>query len=93
MEVSLQILAGATLTEMAIDGIDRCCSGYVNLKHFKRPLSILIGIIMAFCFGLDIIPLLGLETDVPLIGVILAGILMSKGSNCLADWKDKIIKC
>jgi len=93
MEMIKQILIGAILTETLVEYIGMVFDKCVYLTHLKCSLSLLIGVIVAFSFGLDIIPFLGLQTHIPHIGVVMTGILMSRGSNYLADFlKNKVKK-
>jgi len=88
-----QILIGAILTETLVEYIGLIFGRYLFLSHLKCPISLIIGIITAFSFGLDIIPILGLQTHIPHIGVVMTGVLMSRGSNYLADFlKNKVKK-
>lgn len=56
-------------------------------KEFKPQLiaPILLGIAVAIAYGLDIPAALGITANVPLIGNILTGVIMARGSNYLYD--------
>lgn len=52
--------------------------------------AILVGIILAFVVEADIIQILGFEKSIPYVGIILTGILLSRGSNWIHDIIKKI---
>lgn len=53
--------------------------------HWQMILSIAIGIFCSVSYDLDLFSLLGLESDIPYVGSVLTGILISRGSNYLFD--------
>lgn len=53
--------------------------------HFSMLLSVILGVIIAISYNLDLIENLELKSNIPYIGNILTGILISRGSNCIFD--------
>lgn len=53
--------------------------------------AITIGCVLAFNLNLDIFALLGIEEVNSTIGVVLTGILISRGANYVYDLYDKLI--
>lgn len=53
-------------------------------------MSILVGEGVAFATQLDIIKMLGFETVIPFFGIAVTGLLISRGSNYIADLVTKL---
>lgn len=53
-------------------------------------LSLVVGIVLAFTTGLDLLAVTGVEALVPYVGVALTGIFVSRGSNYLHDLIEKL---
>jgi hypothetical protein len=47
--------------------------------------SLILGIVVALAYNLDLLALCGLESNIPFIGQVLTGILLSRGANYIAD--------
>ena len=47
--------------------------------------SLILGIVVALAYSLDLLALCGLESNIPFIGQVLTGILLSRGANYIAD--------
>ncbi|NLJ31475.1 MAG: hypothetical protein GX424_07750 [Clostridiales bacterium] len=53
--------------------------------HWQMLCSVLLGVLTAVAYGLDIPAAAGLKTGVPYLGCVLTGILISRGSNYVFD--------
>lgn len=53
--------------------------------HYQVILSLILGVIIAVSYEMDLLKLLNIESKVPYIGSILTGILFSRGSNYIYD--------
>jgi hypothetical protein len=51
---------------------------------------IVLGLVVAFTLPVDIFELLGFSFSVEIVGKILTGILISRGSNWIHDWINRI---
>ena len=80
-------LAGFLASAVIVEGLVSYASTiYSNGKvHWKMIGAIVIGIVVAFNLNLDFFALVGLKESTPIIGVVLTGILISRGSNYVAD--------
>lgn len=64
---------------------------YINQFFVKGVLkwemvfSILLGVFVAVAYGVDMLAMVGMKTPIPLVGSILTGILISRGSNYVFD--------
>lgn len=67
---------GKTIIDMATDGEKR--------KVLIQVITIVIGILLAFAFDADMFIPLGLAVN-HYIGMVLTGIVMSRGSNYVSD--------
>ena len=52
---------------------------------WQMILSLILGIIVAISYKLDLPKYLNIESHIPYVGCILTGILLSRGSNYLHD--------
>lgn len=52
---------------------------------WQMVLSIAIGVFCSVVYNIDLFSLLGLEAEIPRVGSVLTGILISRGSNYLFD--------
>ncbi len=57
---------------------------------WQMALSLILGIIIALAYKLDLPAHFNLKSEIPYIGRILTGILLSRGSNYLFDLISKI---
>ena len=57
---------------------------------WQMALSLILGIIVALAYKLDLPSYFNLKSEVPYIGRILTGILLSRGSNYVFDLITKI---
>jgi len=87
MEMITKIIIGAVVVEAIIEYFSSTLS-----KDFKPKylLSVSFGSTFAILYGLDLLAILGLETPVPYVGMILTGILLSRGSNYISDFIKKL---
>ena len=62
--------------------------------HFSWEMlaSIVLGILVAVAYKLDLPEYFNLKSSLPYVGNILTGILLSRGSNYIFDLIDKLIK-
>lgn len=58
--------------------------------HWQMIAGILLGAGLSVAYGVDVFALAGLNTNVPVIGSILTGILISRGSNYIFDLISKL---
>lgn len=58
---------------------------YINLVG-----SLLVGVLVAFVADVNIFALLGIDLKWPVVGVVLTGILISRGSNYIHDLVGKL---
>lgn len=59
---------------------------FVNGKiQWQMITSLVLGIVIALAYSLDLLALCGLESNIPFIGQVLTGILLSRGANYIAD--------
>ena len=73
-----KILAISTLIEAMITYINGI---FIGGFPYQIILSILFGVVIAVCYKLDILDIIGIKSDIPYIGCVFSGILFSRGSN------------
>ena len=89
MEMIAKIVAAAIIIEAIIEYFSIFCNKEFSLKCW---MSLGFGIIFAVLYGIDLLYVFGLETGVPFVGMVLTGILLSRGSNYVADIIKKVGK-
>ena len=60
--------------------------------HYQMVLSLVFGIFIAVAYKIDLLKLADIESEMPYIGSILTGILISRGSNYIYDLMSKILQ-
>ena len=80
MDKFLALVSMAILVEAIISYVQ-------EIKTIKSPLmwSILLGVIVALVYGMDVPNLLGINARIPFVGEVLTGVIMARGSNYLYD--------
>jgi hypothetical protein len=53
----------------------------VGEPHYQMVLSLIFGIFISVAYKIDLLKLADIESEMPYIGSILTGILISRGSN------------
>lgn len=61
--------------------------GELNWNHL---ISIFIGITFSLAVGLDLLELLNLNSNLPFVGEIATGLIISRGSNAVHDILERI---
>ena len=61
-------------------------------KKIQWPviIAIALGIAVAVAFGLDIFAQIGMRSTIPYFGIVLTGMVISRGSNYVYDLFDKL---
>ena len=64
----------------------------VGEPHYQMVLSLMFGIFIAVAYKIDLLKLADIESEMPYIGSILTGVLISRGSNYIYDLMSKILQ-
>lgn len=85
---------GIAAFAILIEGIITYTNQFLIQENFcwQMALSLILGIIVAVAYKLDLPSYFNLKSDIPYVGCVLTGILLSRGSNYLFDLLDKILK-
>lgn len=82
------ILVMAIVVESVVDIIKDV---FVNKTvMWQKIVSIVLGIVVAVGFGVDLFAMFGLTSTIPYLGTVLSGLLMSRGANYINDILAKI---
>ncbi len=75
-----------------IEGIITYTNQFLIQENFcwQMALSLALGILVAVAYKLDLPLYFNLKSDIPYVGCILTGILLSRGSNYVFDLITKI---
>lgn len=85
---------GITTFAILIEGIITYINQFFVQESFcwQMIFSLILGIVVAVTYKLDLLSYLNLKSDVPYIGSVLTGILLSRGSNYIFDLLEKLSK-
>ena len=77
-----------------IEGIITYINQFLIQENFcwQMALSLALGILVAVAYKVDLPSYFNLESDIPYIGCILTGMLLSRGSNYVFDLITKLSK-
>ena len=64
----------------------------VGEPHYQMVLSLIFGIFISVAYQIDLLKLANIESEIPYIGSILTGVLISRGSNYIYDLMSKILQ-
>jgi len=83
METISAIIIGSIIVEAIIEYVSA-----ISSKEFRRKWlsSMGFGVAFALMYNLDLPAVFGLTTSLPFVGMVLTGMLLSRGSNYLADF-------
>ena len=84
--IILFVTMGFTV-EAIVETLKRIIKG--NRIDFAVVLSLVVGIVVALSFNLDIFAAQGYVSVIPIMGVVLTGILISRGGNFISDLMSK----
>ncbi len=75
-----------------VEGIITYFNEFFVLRNapWQMILSLILGIIIAIAYNLDLPKFIGLKSDIAYVGSVLTGILLSRGSNYLYDLISKL---
>ena len=80
------LLYGAILIEAVVNIVRNVQEKETSWKYWvSLVLGLVVGAGVAWNFDLDLFSMIGLEGKVPLIGAILTGFILSRGSNYVSD--------
>ena len=84
---------GIVTFAVLIEGIITYTNQFLVQESFcwQMALSLVLGIIVAIAYKLDLPSYFNLKSDIPYVGCVLTGILLSRGSNYLFDILNKLI--
>lgn len=82
------LLVMAIVVESIVDIITDV---FVNKSvAWQKVLGIVIGVLVAIGFNIDLFAVVGLTATIPYLGLVMTGLLMSRGANYINDILKKI---
>jgi len=81
MEIAIGVLFLATLVE----GLIEYTMGGEGTKPFRKYIALALGVVLAIAYDIDIPELVGLGSTIPLVGNVISGIVIGRGSNYAND--------
>lgn len=80
------------MLSIIIEGIVSYVKEWFVDNHFQwqQLVTVILGIIIAVCYDVDLLAMFGATSQVPYIGCVLTGILLSRGSNYIFDLIKKL---
>lgn len=87
----LPYVYGAIIVEGLVQIIANIKEGERSWKYWgSLAAGIALAILVAVAYDIDFFKMLGMETDIPFLGPVLTGLLISRGSNYASDIIGKI---
>lgn len=80
-------VAGIICAAIIVEGVITYVKTFFVDGKFQWQMitSIVLGVVVALAYRLDLLALCGLVSAIPFIGQVLTGILLSRGANYIAD--------
>lgn len=88
MELAIQLIVLGFLVEAIVETIKLLWKG--GKLNTNQLISLVVGELIAISVGIDIFVVIGVESNLPIIGVVLTGILISRGASFVHDFVDRI---
>lgn len=88
MEIQIlwSLAYGAIVVEAIVNIIRNIEERNTSWKYWAAlAIGLVIGLIVAINYDIDVFSLVGLEGRVPIIGAILTGLIISRGANIVSD--------
>lgn len=83
--VLVLVIIFAVLIQFLVDRI-KTILGKKVMKHIPADiLSVLLGIMFAFMFQIDVFVIFGLYSSVPFVGIIVSGLIVSAGAPAIHE--------
>jgi hypothetical protein len=91
MNVLWSLVFGAIIVETIVNIIRNLKEDNKSWKYWVAlGASIVTGLVVSINYEIDVFTLVGLEGKVPIIGAILTGLIISRGSNIVSDTVDRL---
>lgn len=86
MEMFLPILYGAFVVEAIVNIVRSIEEKQKNWRYWTSlGLGLGLGVVVSLNYDLDFFTVLGLEGKVPIIGAVMTGLIVGRGSNFVSD--------
>ena len=85
------IVFGAVIAEALIEYANMVVTDNDHRLDWRVIMSAVIGIGVALAFGIDLFEVIGIAAKVPYVGMVLTGVVISRGSNYIHDILKKIV--
>lgn len=90
-EILWSLVFGAIIVETIVNIIRNLEERNTCWKYWTAlGVSIVTGLVVSLNYDIDVFKLVGLEGRVPMIGAILTGLIISRGSNIVSDVVDRL---
>lgn len=88
MELVIQLAVLAFLVEAVVDTFKLIYED--NRVNVDKVMALMIGVLVALATETDIFGILGISTNIALVGTVLTGVLISRGGNFIHDLVGKL---
>ena len=87
MEVFMQALVAAVLIEAVINIVENIEEKQTSWKYWASlVLGLVVSLLVAVNWDLDLFKMVGFpEGNIPYVGAVLTGLILSRGSNVVSD--------
>lgn len=84
-------MGGILLLAFFVEGLIEYLFGKDNeTQPILKYVALLIGVLLAVAYNVDILAMVGLHSIVPLIGNVVSGVIIGRGSNYVNDFVGKL---
>ena len=83
---AFSIIMGAVLVEAVVNIVRNIQEKQNDWRYWASiGVGLVVGVIVAVNYGLDFFSLFGLEGQIPYVGAVLTGLILSRGANIVSD--------
>lgn len=88
----MSVFFGVIFSSIMVEGIITYVKQFCIEQKFnwQMLIGLILGIVVAVAYNLDLFELVGMASSLPLVGCILTGVIVSRGSNYVYDLIDLI---
>jgi len=85
------VVFGAVIAEALIEYVNMVVTDDDHRLDWRVIMSAVIGVGVSIAFGIDLFEVIGMAAKVPFVGMVLTGVVISRGSNYIHDILKKIM--
>jgi len=85
-DILWSVVYGAIVVEAIVNIVRQLQTKTTTWQYWASlALGIVVGLVVAINYDIDVFRLVGIEGKVPLVGAVLTGLIISRGANIVSD--------